>query len=117
MRFDVGEFEFGTLIIDGILIIEGDTHIKAKNIWIRSGELRAGSADIEFENNLTIELIGDVNGEYIYIDESSDSRTKSISVTGKLQLYGKTDFNSWTQLAQNAKADDTSIVVSDATGW
>lgn len=45
MTFDVEEFTFGTLIIDGTLRISENfdkTHIKANNIWVRAGTLVAG---------------------------------------------------------------------------
>jgi hypothetical protein len=49
--FDVSEFTFGTLIIDGTLKIDDSiahTKIKATNIWIRGGKLSAGLKEFPF---------------------------------------------------------------------
>lgn len=48
MVFNVAEFTFGTLYIDGTLKIDPNipvTTIKANNIWIRSGKLLAGESE------------------------------------------------------------------------
>ncbi len=48
MLFNVREFTFGTLYLDGILKFDpmmAETTIRATNIWARSGGLVAGSED------------------------------------------------------------------------
>ena len=101
MWFNVAHFRFGTLIIDGILTIDPsvpNVTIEANNIWLRGGELKAGSEDTPYSNNLTIKLYGTTTGKYIVIDEYSDASTKSIFVTGKLKLFGVPPTTTWTRL-------------------
>ena len=45
MEFDLEHFKFGTLYIDGNLIIDrkiDEMTIEANNIWVRAGMLKAG---------------------------------------------------------------------------
>lgn len=51
MVFNVPEFEFGTLIVDGTLLIDDNidyTKIRANNIWVRAGKIVAGSEVFPF---------------------------------------------------------------------
>ncbi len=112
MKFDLPSFTFGTLVIDGILQIDSSlelTHIKANNIWVRTGTLMAGTEAIPFESKLIIELIGTRTSPNLIIDELSSTGTKSIAVTGKILFNAPSPQTIQTKLFANAKAADTSI--------
>jgi pectate lyase len=51
MTFDLESFEFGTLVIDGTLRIDGnydEITITANNIWVRAGSLFVGTKDNDY---------------------------------------------------------------------
>lgn len=63
LSFNLEEWEFGTLIIDGTFRVEegfDNVHIKATNIWVRGGKFIAGNPGVgrEYSKNLKIELVG-----------------------------------------------------------
>ena len=92
MNFDLTEFKFGTLYIDGILKIDTSnavTTIKANNIWVRGGSLVNGeNIDYPPNNKLNIELYGNRYSPPIVIDDVSRTGTKSFAVTGTVNLFG-----------------------------
>jgi hypothetical protein len=93
MVFNTESFRFNTLIIDGTLRIDDSiehTTIYANNIWIRGGKIVAGKEDVisRFTKKLDIILTGNKNSSPLIVDELSKPGTKSMVVTGKLELYG-----------------------------
>lgn len=62
--------------------------IKATNIWVRGGKFIAGSPDSPFPGKIDIELDGTRLGNPLIIDNFSATGTKSLGVTGYLELYG-----------------------------
>lgn len=91
MKFNAKEFEFGTLTVDGNLIIDEsvkNSKITANNIWVRSGKIVAGSEDKPFNKNLDIILKGNRYSPSLFIDDKSKTGTKSLAVTGRLELFG-----------------------------
>lgn len=116
---NVAEVRFGTLIIDGILKIDDslpETTIYADNIWVRGGKLMAGTKTVRYEQQLNIILTGGRFGAPIVIDDISDTGTKTLAVTGKLDLYGLVPATTQTRLRNSADPGDEVIVVTGNIG-
>lgn len=87
MTYNLAEFSFGTIYIDGILKIDEtmpEVKIRANNIWVRGGKIAVGGPEEarRYRNKFTIELTGDSESPNLLIDEFSNTGTKSIAVTG-----------------------------------
>lgn len=83
--FNVAEFEFGTLYIDGILKIDASlpsVKIKANNIWVRGGKIVVGEEGTPYTNNLEFEMIGGDSSPALVIDDLAKSGNKAFVVTG-----------------------------------
>lgn len=86
------DFKFNTLTIDGVLNLDipaGYTlNIRAKWIWVRRGELIAGSSNNRIKGNINIELIGGRFDPYLFLDDRLEIGNKVLLNTGDLQLFG-----------------------------
>lgn len=56
---------------------------------------------------IDIVLKGTRNSEYLKIDDISDTGTKTLAVTGRLEIYAPAVETVWTRLAKTAKPGDT----------
>lgn len=110
------DFKFNTLTIDGALNLDipaGYTlNIRAKWIWVRRGELIAGSANNRIKGNINIELIGGRFDPYLFLDDRLEISNKVLLNTGDLQLFGDDQpsgntINVWTRLTSNINNGDT----------
>jgi hypothetical protein len=121
MTYDLESFEFGTLTIDGLVRIEGpyDTiNLIAVNIWVRAGSLMVGTKDNDYTSGkINIILKGNRNSTNLLIDDISDSGTKTLAVTGRMEIYAPPVASTWTRLTQKAQIGDTSITVASTDGW
>jgi hypothetical protein len=121
MTYDLESFEFGTLTIDGLVRIEGPfqtINLTAVNIWIRAGSLIVGTKDVPYNlSKINIILKGTRNSTNLLIDDLSDSGTKTLAVTGRMEIYAPPVATTWTRLIQKAKIGDTSITVASTDGW
>lgn len=72
------------------MIDEGIDHSKltANNIWVRSGKIVAGTEEFAFGQKFDIILTGNSHTPALIIDDVSRTGTKSLAVTGRLELYG-----------------------------
>jgi len=66
-----------------------DTHLKAKHIFIRNGELNIGSKEYPMEKNARITLFGEKKTETIVYDNAIEAGNKLIANVGKIRMYGK----------------------------
>lgn len=102
MTYDLESFEFGTLTIDGIFRVEGPfstINLTATNIWVRAGSFFIGTKDNPYSaGNINIILKGTRNSSNLLIDDISDSGTKTLAVTGRLEIYAPAVASTWTRL-------------------
>lgn len=116
---DIQPNTFGNLIIKGDLIIPdtiSSVHIRAKNIWIFSGSIKAGTSSVPYPGELTFEIIGNKSDRSLVVDPQL-AGNKMFVVTGNLELYGPVPATTWTKLTAMARPGDTSIKVISTAGW
>jgi cell migration-inducing and hyaluronan-binding protein len=111
---DVSPPALGGLSIDGKLSFANDADLELTTEWIMlHGELAIGSEASPHTRNATITLTNTVKGE----DVMAGMGDRGIMISGgTLNLHGDRT-NSWTKLANTAKAGSTSIEVLNAEGW
>ena len=88
---NVDTASLGTLEIRGTVKFDHNraiSKITAKNIWIRSGEILAGTKEIPFINKIEITLTGKQTDEYLAVSKDIEAGNKALVVTGILRLYG-----------------------------
>ena len=118
-----------TIMIDGhteellILLVEGghvvfddsqDCHLRAKNILITNGgSITAGTEEVPFARDLTIELFGTAQDLELPVYGS-----KTLAVReGLVSLHGIKKRPAWTQLSEAARAGDFQIRLLDDVNW
>lgn len=109
---DVDPAACGFMQIDGDVIIEdkADRNITCNSIWIRAGSLTAGSVDVPFTHQITIQLNGQKNDPGYTFDPALQGN-KIFVITGKLTLYGTSPSTISAKLTQSAFPGDTQIAV------
>jgi len=83
----------GSLTIDGVLVfsaLRNSSNLRAKNIWVRYGQLLAGNETQAFTSNIIITLYGVENDPYLIVDNDVFVGNKVFANTGKVGLYGVT---------------------------
>lgn len=77
--------------VNGNLTFENttDTHLRAKHVFIRAGELHVGSAEYPMLQNARITLYGEKNMETIVYDNAIEAGNKLIANVNVLRMYGK----------------------------
>ena len=110
---DVSPPALGGLSIDGKLTFSNDADLELTTEWIMlHGELAIGSEAAPHTRNATITLTNTVPNE----DVMAGMGDRGIMISGgTLNLHGDRT-NTWTKLANTAKAGSTSIEVLDAVG-
>ncbi|GAC1393637.1 MAG: hypothetical protein NVSMB31_13200 [Vulcanimicrobiaceae bacterium] len=94
------------IIVDGTLVLaDRDLRIETGSIVVR-GTLQAGSDRHPFTHNLSIILDG----------SSANHGAVEIKNGGRLILYGATK-RSWTHLARTVQVAESTITLTDTTGW
>jgi G8 domain-containing protein len=111
---DVSPPALGGLSIDGKLSFSNDADLELTTEWIMlHGELAIGSEASPHTRNATITFTNNVKNE----DVMAGMGDRGIMISGgTLNLHGDRT-NSWTKLANTAKAGSTSIEVLNASGW
>jgi len=113
---DVDVENLNNLIIEGTLTIKDENRVlSAKFIWVK-GLLQAGAQLQPFQSNLMIRLLG-ARTDSVYTIDSTIAWSKSMVVTGRLELYGKTPVTPETKLTTVAAIGDTTINVASTAGW
>src|SRR5687768_11310034 len=111
---DVSPPALGGLSIDGKLTFSNNADLELTTEWIMlHGELAIGSEASPHTRQATITLTDKVKGE----DVMAGMGDRGIMISGgTLNLHGDRT-NTWTKLANTAKAGSTSIEVLNAAGW
>ena len=118
VMLDVDPAVLNNLTIDGRLVVNDtrDINITANSIFIRSGNITAGSKTNPFNHTFTIQINGNKNDAGFVIDPLVGGN-KFFVVTGILDLYGKAPSSVITPLTQTAAAGSNVLHVSSNTGW
>ena len=113
LLLDVSPPALGGLSIDGKLTFASNTDLELTTEWIMlHGELAIGSEATPHTRKATITLTDNVKGE----DVMAGMGDRGIMISGgTLNLHGDRT-NTWTKLANTAKAGSTSIEVLNAAG-
>ena len=117
---DVNTSNISKIIIDGDLsfdLSKGNLKLTAGIIWVRLGNLSAGSPSSPVQNNIKIQLTGNKFSPMLLIDPYIDSSNKILAVTGALKLYGATPNTIWTKLASPVYSGNIQIFLIDAVDW
>ena len=111
---DVSPPALGGLSIDGKLTFSNDADLELTTEWIMlHGELAIGSEAAPHTRDATITLTNTVPNE----DVMAGMGDRGIMISGgTLNLHGDRT-NTWTKLANTARAGSTSIEVLNAAGW
>jgi hypothetical protein len=77
--------------VNGILTFDNttDTHMKAKHLFIRAGELHIGSREYPYQKKATITLYGEKSMETIVYDNAIEAGNKLIANVNILRIFGK----------------------------
>ena len=112
----------GKLEINGRLSIKDDktnlpkVNLKAHLIWIRAGELLAGSSTAPYEADLTIEMLGHTESETLTLGGTVKAGNKVLASCNRVELYGKKRFRMTRMLAEtDAGADTITVDATDST--
>lgn len=115
---DINPSTINFLIIDGTLIIpdDQDITITANSIFIRAGNLTAGSPSTPFTHQLKFQIIGSKADHGFFINPII-ATNKFFVVTGSLNLYGVTPSTVITALTSTAVAGSSTINVASSSDW
>ena len=106
------------MIIDGTIILDDtrDVLLTARSIFIRSGNITAGTDTKPFLHKFTIQINNTKEDHGWFIDEVV-AGNKYLVVSGSLNLYGNAPGTVQTFLTQPAKKNDLKIYVKSSTDW
>jgi hypothetical protein len=115
---DVDPAPLNYFVIDGTLIADDtrDVNITARSIFIRAGNVTAGSSTAPFMHKLTIQISNTKDDHGWYIDPLV-AGNKYIVVTGSLNLFGVAPTTVTTSLTAPATKGDKVISVASSTDW
>lgn len=118
VMLDVDPAVLNNLTIDGTLVANDtrDVNITANAIFVRSGNITAGSSSKPFTHKFTIQVNGNKVDPGFVIDPLVGGN-KFFVVTGILNLYGVAPTSVITPLAATALAGTNTIQVKDSTDW
>jgi len=120
MLFDIEESPIlDMLTINGRLTFKDgmSTHLRAKHIFVRAGELVAGSEKAPHLSDATITLFGEKENQYMVYDNAVEAGNKLIANTGLVSLRGKARTHHMSRLTAPANIADTSIYVGTGLDW
>lgn len=106
------------MIIDGTVIADDtrDIFLTARSIFIRSGNVTAGTSTKPFEHKYTIQINNTKQDHGWFIDEIV-AGNKYLVVSGSLNLYGNAPETVKTFLTKSASANDDKIFVKSSSEW
>jgi hypothetical protein len=114
MVFDLSESPIYKLIrVNGILTFSNltDTHLHAKHIFIRAGQLHIGSQDYPYPRVAKITLHGKKDETAIVYDNAIEAGNKLIANVGLISMWGRPRVQKMTRLLAPAAKGATSIKV------
>jgi hypothetical protein len=120
MLYDVEESPIiNLLMINGRLTFEDsvkDLHLKAKYIFVKTGELIIGNETNPFTKNAKITLYGEKAFQHITLSNAIEAGNKMIMNTGMISMYGVTR-NQMSRMTKEAYFADTVIHVEPGLDW
>lgn len=117
---DVSTANLSKIIIDGDVSFDSskaNLKLIAGIIWVRLGNLTAGSSESPLKTNVEIILTGTRSSPMIFVDPFIDVSNKAFIVTGSLRLYGSTPKTVWTRLAENVYQGDNKLKLIEPVDW
>ena len=120
VQLDIDTANLARLMIDGNLFFDPTRKLSTLTsalIWVRLGNLTAGTPTTPFPNKIVINITGDANSPNLVIDNFLMPTSKKIVVTGSLGLYGVGNKFSYSRLASIANVGDKTITVNDNVDW
>jgi hypothetical protein len=93
-----------------------DIHLRAKHIFVRSGEFLIGSARQPFEREAKITLIGEQDSETIVMSGAVEAGNKVLVNVGKVEFYGK-ERSRWSRLLATVNKNDREATVEAGLDW
>ena len=117
---DIDPPNLASLIIDGELIFDSSRALNTLNsyiIWVRKGNITAGSPSIPFPNKIIINILGDKKSEGLIIDNFIEIGNKILAVTGTMNLYGQAPSVIWTKLSASALIGGNTVKLIDSVDW
>ena len=93
-----------------------DIKLRSFSVWVRAGELLVGTAEAPFEQNFTIELLGETESETLTLDGLTKAGNKVLVSNNKLEMFGKKRTNI-SRMLEEAKAGDETIKVASDVDW
>ena len=108
-----------SLEINGALnFLPGEARmIRAHYIWVRAGFLNIGSAEVPFEDEAVIELLGDNTQFYWSFSSAYEIGNKNLVITGDVVMVGKPRPVTRTRLLQTALAGTNKLKVEAGLDW
>lgn len=91
-------------------------HLRAKNIFVRSGELIIGNEEVPFDGEAKITLFGKKVDLEVVFDNNIDAGNKILLNTGLISMVGK-ERSYRTRLLRTANQNDTQIYVEPGLDW
>ena len=118
--FDIGDSPlFNSVEVNGKLsFLEGkDAKLNTYALWVRAGEIVAGSEDKPFENKIEFMLYGNRTTESNFtFSQDVDSSNKHFIVTSKVELHGKKRSES-SRMRSSANPGDLKFRVAPDLDW
>lgn len=111
---------FNSLTIIGTLKFDDSiahTTLKSKSIYVKGGQLLAGTPEKDFSKKITIEIHGESTSPDTLVDDYVIGSNKNFIVTGRLALYAPIPTIVKTRLQAYADKGTTQLSVTDSTGW
>jgi len=99
--------------VNGKLTFENttDTHLKAKHLFVRAGELHIGYEEYPMEKKARITLYGEKQMETIVYDNAIEAGNKLIANVNVMRMYGKPRQWKMTRLTRPANKGSNEIYV------
>ena len=91
--------------------------IRSHKIWVRAGALNIGSADLPFEENAVIELLGDNTQYYWSFSSAYEIGNKNLVITGDVVMVGRSRPVTRTRLLETALAGSKKLKVTTDVDW
>mmetsp|Transcript_467 Transcript_467/g.688 ORF Transcript_467/g.688 Transcript_467/m.688 type:complete len:444 (-) Transcript_467:1809-3140(-) len=110
------------LEINGRLSIKSDAanlpkmKLQSFLIWVRAGSLLVGSKDTPFEQEFTLELLGETESDTLTLDGTTKAGNKVLATNGKVEMHGKKRTN-MSRLIESAEAGSKTIKVDANVDW
>ena len=109
---------FNSLTINGRLTFKtgGNRHLRAKQIFVRAGQLFIGSENSPFNKEAKITLHGRMDDPTLVLGGTISAGNKVLATVGTVAMYGKSR-SAKSRLTATALAGATTITVETGLDW